>query len=294
MAVLRVLAILALCAFPSPGWAQPWADAYRKGDYQTAASLLHPIVLEPFLNISFTDPAPARHLAVMYARGLGVATDPIAACALAQIAEIATNMVAPQFAHSFAAYEEVRKEGARLLHDLCDGLGESDRLAAGRSVGCLSFGMPEEVVTVGGTAVRVSRGGIRVVGAADQDAAPDLVCAHVVSRVRPVTIAPPADAAPGVEARHFVEMFAWHAGHEPRGPGLRYLLNWRLYEVRGQHVGPVAVQILDRSDHWPTGLPPEIDGRFSLDMIRSGHVRWRIEGAPPRRGWIMLPDEKAQ
>jgi hypothetical protein len=29
-------------------------------------------------------------------------------------------------------------------------------------------------------------------------------------------------------------------------------------------------------------------------MIRSGQIRWRLDGAPPKRGVIMLREEKGQ
>ena len=81
---MRFLGIIVLCSVPCTAWAQPWADAYRAGDYRKAVDLLEPLVIgvEPLP----ADPEPARHLAMLYAQGLGVARDAALACAMAQTA----------------------------------------------------------------------------------------------------------------------------------------------------------------------------------------------------------------
>jgi hypothetical protein len=53
-----------------------------------AADLLHVIVTNPDNIGTPPDPEAARHLAVFYAKGLGVPRDPIAACALAETANM--------------------------------------------------------------------------------------------------------------------------------------------------------------------------------------------------------------
>jgi len=295
MPVVRILLIFALCSLPCAAAAQPWADAYRTGDYQKAADLLHPPVIEQGHELTFADPAPTRHLAVLYARGLGVARDPIAACSLAQMADMATQMAAPQYAQNIFAYEASLQESQRFIREYCEGLTQQDRLAASRSMGCFAFGMPEEVLTLGRQTVWVGRGGIRLEEAPEERFAPDLGCPQLVARLRPLTIAPPADAAPGVKARHFVELLAWQVGKEKLDPTLRYFLQWQMYELRGEKIDCVAREHLDSISKWPQpAVPPEFDARFSVEMIRSGHVRWRMEGVPPKRGWIMLPDEKTR
>jgi hypothetical protein len=141
MLAVRLAFVVATCVTPCAAAAQPWAEAVKAGDYRTASDLLHPLGIEQHQNPDATaDPAPARPLAGMYARGLGVPRDPIVACALAQAAEMAFSSV----------------------------------------------------------------------------------------------------------------------------------------------------------DRWPPALPSDFGDRFRLDMIRSGHVRWRLEGAPPKRGWIMLPEGESR
>lgn len=93
MPFVCLLALLVGCVLPSSAAAQGWLDAYNAREYDKAAVLLHEMVTDPEFVLTERDPLPARHLALLYAKGLGVAADPIAACALAQDAEMATQMV---------------------------------------------------------------------------------------------------------------------------------------------------------------------------------------------------------
>lgn len=291
---VRLFAILVLCAFPCAAAAQPWADAYRSGDYKKAADLLHPMIIEQGYEQTFADGTLTRHLAQLYARGLGVERDAVAACALAQMSDVAAHMSAPQYSQNPFAYEDSLKESQRFVGEHCDRLEPPARLAAGRSMGCFAFGMPEEAFTLGGRTVWVGRGGIRLAETPDEKFAPDLGCPQFVARVRPLTIAPPTDPAPGIGPRHFVELLAWQVG-KPRDSTLRYFLQWRLYELRGNSISVIAMEHVDSSNGWPNpALPPDFDARFTLEMIRSGHVRWRMAGAPPKRGWVMLPEKDAR
>jgi hypothetical protein len=285
MPVVCLLMVLALCTLPHAAMAQAWADAYQSGDYQKAAVLLQPLASD----MGSRDPAPARHLAMLYAQGLGVARDPIAACSLAQASEAAAHMAD---ASDIVAYEASLEESDQFVREHCDYLPEQDRLSATLSMGCFAFGMPEATLAVGRQTVLLGHGGIRL---ADTPPENLLGCPQVVARVRPLTIAPPSDAAPGVRARHFVELLAWRVGENPLDSSRRYTLVWQMYEPRQGRIGIAAEEELYSIATWPqAGLPPEFDARFRVEMIRSGHVHWRIEGAPPRRGWIMLPDEESR
>ena len=220
MPKVRLLIVLALCALPHTAAAQTWADAYQSGDYHKAAVLLQPLASD----MGSRDPAPARHLAMLYAQGLGVARDPIAACALAQASEAAAHMAE---ARNVVAYEASLEESDQFVHQHCDYLPEQDRLTATLSMGCFAFDMPEETLTIGRQTVLVGRGGIRLADTPQENL---IGCPQVVARVRPLTIAPPSDAAPGVGARDFVELLAWQAGENPLDSSRRYTL--RLADVR--------------------------------------------------------------
>jgi hypothetical protein len=296
MLAVRLVFLLAGCVIPCAAAAQPWAEAVKAGDYRRASELLHPIVIEQHQNRDATnDPAVARQLADMYARGLGVPRDPIVACALAQAAEMAFSMV-PEVVNSIQdihAYQAREKEWERFVRGYCGVLGQHDQHVAGRVFGCLTFGLPAPVLTVGAQTVWVALSGFSLTEGADKRFVVDLDCPQLVARLRALTIDSPADAAPGVKPRLFVEMLTWHYGGEQAGSS-KFALNWQMFELRGQKIEPFAIEHLYSVAKWPPALPPDFDERFRLEMIRSGHIRWRLEGAPPKRGWIMLPEGESR
>jgi hypothetical protein len=290
-----MLFIGALCAWPSAVSAQPWADAYKAGDYQNAADLLHPLVVQSVTQPESADPDPARLLATMYAQGQGVAQDPIAACSLAQAVNVATNFVAPtRYGGNNAAYDASLKEADAFAHKHCDTLTARDRDIASESLGCFGFGMPEDVLAFGSKSVRVGRGGISFADAGDKPLERLRNCPQLIARVRPLIIVPPSDAAPGVTARRFVEVLGWLSGQDSRDSTPVYVLQWELYEVHETKIDHVASEEFDVTHTWPVpALPPNLDARLTIEMIRSGHVHWKLDGAPAKRGWIALPAEQA-
>lgn len=292
---MRLLTVALLYALPLPASAQPWADAYQNGDYERAADLLHVVVTDAVARTTVNDdPVPARHLAVLYARGLGVEHDPIAACALAQWARMAGEQSAPRYASDVRAYERMIARADAFTREHCEQLADTDRLTASRSMGCFAFGMPEQVLELGRQRVRVGRHGITPADMDDTNASAftDLfMCPLAVAGVRATSLHPPADAAPGVTARHFVEVFSWHRNPPERPGQMSYVLTWTAYEIRKNVVAPVTFELVHAADRWPRpGLPSDLDLRGSLQMIRSGHVRWLIAGDPPKRSWILLPE----
>jgi hypothetical protein len=147
-------------------------------------------------------------------------------------------------------------------------------------------------LSVGGHTVWIALSGFNLAEGAQGPLIVDVGCSQRVARLRAVTIEPPGDAAPGVKARQFVEALAWQVGQET-GASNEYSLIWRMFELRGPKIEPVAMEQLYSVRKWSqTVLPPDFDSQFTVEMIRSGHVRWRLEGAPPKRGWIMLADEE--
>ena len=290
-----LLFILALCALPCAAAAQPWADAVKAGDYGRAADLLHPILFDLHQQASpGGDPEPARVLADLYARGRGVARDPIVACALARLSDMAANMNVPVMkdAQDFFAYQNRLKENERFVFQYCGDLSEHQRRVAGVAFGCLTFGIPEGTLSVGGHTVWIALSGFKLAEGAEGPLIVDVGCPQRVARLRAVTVEPPGDAAPGVKARQFVEALTWQVGQET-GVSSEYSLIWQMFELRGPKIAPVTMEQLYSVGKWSqTVLPPDFDTRLTVEMIRSGHVRWRLDGAPPKRGWIMLPDEE--
>jgi hypothetical protein len=292
----RMLLVGALCAWPSAASAQPWSDAYKSGDYQKAADLLHPLVLQQSQDNDYAEPEPAQRLATMYELGLGVPRDPILACALANFATRAVQNLAPRYAYDFAGFKAREAASDAYVHKQCATLSEQDGFTAGQSMGgCWGFGVRPDLFTVGSVMVRLDHRGIRLANAPERGFEADSVCLAIIARVRPFTIDPPTDAAPGVGRRHFVEVLGWSAGtYEGRRP-MTYVLQWQIYELQGKTIVPLATQQFDEIRQWPKpAVPFDFDARLTFEMIRSGHVRWKLDGAPPRRGWIMLPGEDAR
>jgi len=292
MPLVCLLVVIGIWSLPVPAQAQAWADAYRAADYQRAADLLYPILFESMMPGAYDDdPTPARHLAVLYARGLGVERDPIATCALAQTSGAAAHMSAPRYAHDIRGYEAMLAESERFVVDVCGALSDEDRLTASRSIGCFAFGMPEQILTVGRHSVSIGRKGVRLAGAdagtlAELQGCP-LAIAHITTR----TIGPPEDAAPGVKPRHFIELFSWHLGQNPTNHTLIYVLQWQPYEVSDAGIGLGGIAEVTTVVGWPGfRLPVDVASGPVMQMIRSGHVRWRIDGDPPKRGWLMLSE----
>jgi hypothetical protein len=284
----RTSAIVTLCLLPCAASAQTWRDALKKGDDQTAAALLQPLVVQsllPLMSIS-TDPEPARQLALMYAQGLGVPVDAVMACGLTQSVKGIIEREPGPLNYDFTAWQARVKEADALVHVRCDRLSEEDRSLAGRIL-CFTFGMPDEVMMLGSEAIRVDRAGIRLASDEGRRFEAPVNCPQLIARVRPLTMEPPADAAPGVKPRYFVDVLGWSAG-----PG-SYSLGWQLYELRNKKLELVVILELISSDSWPMpALPKDFDSRFTIEMIRTGHVHWKMDGAPPKRGWVMLPEKE--
>lgn len=272
---------------PCAAAAQPWREAYTRGDYRKAADLMHPIVVDPETVLP-ADPAVAEYLAVMYARGQGVPRDPVLACSLARFANKTAEVQSQD-------YIEATTRTARLADEHCSQLSDDDRRVASGIMGCFRFGLQEQVLELGGRRVYVGRLGILLEGANPPTSVSDgtLDCAQQFAQVRAATIEPPRDAAPGVAARHFIEVFAWF---EARGKFQRGLM-WHVYELQGETLQPVLAELLLNKpglDWAPPGLPREIEAGLTMQMIRSGHVRWRLEASPPLRGWILLPEGSSE
>ena len=298
MPLVRLLALLVGCLVPSASAAQAWLDAYNGSEYERAAVLLHEIVIDRDFLITGSDPLPTRYLALLYANGLGVPRDPIAACALAQDAAMATAMGPPTkpilTKEDADQYQAGLEEAEEFAAAHCGALSPADVVIASRSRGgCYAFGMPEQVVTVGEESVRIGRAGIALAETPDREAH-GLSCPAAIGRVRPVSLEPPENAARGVRARHFIELIAWRVGGDQRTRTRRYVATWQIYEVHPNGVRFTAEETLEEAERWPGAVvPSSFDARLTMEMIRSGHVRWRIDVAPPRRGWLMLPEERA-
>jgi hypothetical protein len=277
--MLRVALAVSLL-MPSAAAAQSWVDALQAKDYTRAAAILQAIVNEPEQLSTSIPPEPFAALATLYRDGLGVERNPALACGLAMTADFAHDSRRyPSDLASMRTREAALAESRAFVASLCDSLSDADREIAShfRAPGCFAFGMQEQVFAVNGAPVHVGRLGI---SATDPDVE-TFMCMALVTSVRHVSVQPPRDAAPGITPRDFIEVQFWtaaRAGNEFHGW-------WRLVEVRRGRLLPGMVEPVLKVSGWPAGriLPPP-----SYEMLRSGHVRWKIDGQPPRRGWLML------
>jgi len=296
MPAVCLLMLIGIWLLPFSVQAQAWADAVRAADYQRAADLLHPIVAESFVRgTADDDPAPSRQLAVLYAHGVGVERDPIAACALAQTSNMAAQMSAPRYAADIRRYDALITESEQFVGDLCGSLAYEDRVAASRSIGCPAFGLRAQILMVGRHSVRIDREGIRLAGA-DAGAVVELQgCPLAIAHITTRTIGPPDNPAPGIGPRHFVELFSWHLSQGPKSQTLTYVQQWQPYEVSEAGIGFGGIAEVTTATGWPgLGLPAGLATVPVMEMIRSGHVRWRIDGNPPRRGWLMRSEARTR
>jgi len=295
---IRLVTVLITCALPAVASAQPWLEAHKAGEYAKAANLLHEIVSDEATVLRGGDLGVLRLLAQMYKDGLGVPRDPVGACSLAQDAQMAAQMnpwTRPMVTmDDVRTYQAFQKEAEDFSAALCGALSGSDLLTASKSRGgCYSFGMPEETIFLGTHFVRISRAGIVLASTPERDMGGLFGCYLAIALVRARTIDVPENAPASIAPRHFIELFAWRRNNVPAGTDGTFTLGWQIFEIQGKEMLPRLPEIiLAASSSIQEGLPAGIEARVTFQMVRSGHVLWRVEGAPPRRGWLMLPDTK--
>ena len=296
--IARFLTLLVSCTLPAVASAQPWRDAFQAGEYAKAANLLHEVATAPE-RVLHGDPDALRLLAEMYRDGLGIPRDPIGACSLAQDAELAAQMTPParpmQTMDDALAYQALQTQAHDFAAAICGALSGLDLLAAGRSRGgCYGLGMPEKTIRLGNQSVRLSRSGIVLAETPEQDMGGLFMCHIAIALVRSRTVDVPENAPPSIGPRHFVELFAWRRNAVPAGEDGTFVLSWQLFEVQGKEMMPRLPFdiVLGTSSSIPQGLPAGVEAGLTLQMVRSGHVLWRVDGAPPKRGWLMLADPK--
>jgi hypothetical protein len=237
--------------------------AFVRGDYATAAQVLQAI----------TDrwPGPvddeaAFFMATMYANGLGVAPDPVRACALffrGQIMPAAGNP--PFFRLNQALFGE--------LQTRLGSTGQGDCLLLA-TLG-LHHGFEPVTITLGpGHWIRMTLSGEK------QNVVADIVYGGNQSQVEVGLSLSPGTRFLPVEhtklqaggTRHFLQFFQWI----PEGSA--WSLLWRLDEVVGDRLENVAGEMLYTADGTQPPRAPDFDvQRFvSLGVNQYGHVEWTV------------------
>lgn len=266
-----------LAAVPAVAAAQTPAAPIAAGSETSEVEKLQAIVAEQVqIAAAYQPPGPARRLAALYAAGSVVPRDLVLACSLASFARLMSGE---------------RDEG---YNAVCDALTETERSVATKSFDCFLFNLETGTMRLGAHTVVVDRLGIRLAGAPVEPpprAGGRIPCAVLVARIQPRTVAPPDGAAPGVGERSFVELLTWQSGGMTTAG--RYVLHWTMFEVQSGKMAMVVDIPFRETIAWPNpSLPSDVADGISMEMVRSGNVRYRIQGGPPSRGWILMPGKE--
>ena len=284
----RLLCTLALLAaavvtasgadVPAASAAASWGTAVKRGDYATAATLLHQHVFEPERPVKMPDPAALKQLALLYAEGKGVARDSVLACGLLRAHAVATTKTTKSAAASRAAQALVEKH--------CGPLSVSERAAAFAAMTCprigLSRGEPIRLASNWTIQFNDRSAAITQNGVTREQALPgDLLCRSQVLMMRHSTV--PGFGARG-RTRHMIEQVTVQSSR--RNGVLTRDLVWQLYEVRGLELDLAAVQRWQEpGSAWPAPALPEALARgVSFTVHGGGAVEYTIDDA--RRGRI--------
>jgi hypothetical protein len=279
-----LLAAISLLTVTLPAPAQTWRELYDRGEYEKAAELLHPEVIEAqTLDVPFPDLDAAEALGRLYRDGRGVPKDTVFACSLFTLAH-----------HSDNDWRTVARL-ERLRDDVCGSLSAEARHEALEMMTCPKFGVDLQGYSLDAEHwVEVSRLGIRVRFKAREhiERFPNS-CDQVIPVVRYTRVEPLADSA-ARGPRHFLEIFSWTGS--AKGGQRRQTLSWYLVEILGTSADARAAEMLreEAGSRWPHPRVPAEFVNVSLHMAPDGAVHWRFDGST-RAGVVeRLPVEVAE
>lgn len=260
--------------------ADTWSTAYKRGDYETAATLLHRAVFE-HPGAQAPDPAAVKQLALLYGDGKGVERDPILACGLLR-AHAAATAGAPR------GTAAARRAAAAIVDRYCAMLQAPQRAAAVAAATCPRIGLkrgatmtlePGLAIQFNDRSATITRHG----ETREQPLAGGPLCGRQVIRVRHTPIAPAPGSSAGL--RHVIEFVtvqsAWRNG------AVSHDMVWQLYEVRGLELDLAAVQRWrEPGSAWPAPALPDPLVRGAAFTVRGSALDYEIPDAPPRRGTV--------
>jgi len=275
---LCTIAILAAGVVPAyASEADTWGTAVKRGDYATAATLLHRHVFEPDRPAKNPDPAALKQLALLYVDGKGVTRDPVLACGLLRAHAVATAKIAKTGPAARAAQALVERH--------CGSLSAPDRAAAFAAMTCPRIGLSRgEPIRLGsGWTIQFNdrSATITLNGRTREQPLPgDLLCRSQVLMLRSSTI--PGFGSRG-RTRHVVEQVTVQSSR--RNGVLTRDLVWQLYEVRGLELDLAAVQRWQEAGSaWPAPSLPDALLRGVSFTIENDGVEYAIDDT--RRGRI--------
>jgi hypothetical protein len=258
--------------------ADTWGTAVKRGDYVTAATLLHRHVFEPERPSKTPDAAALKQLATLYAEGKGVGRDAVLACGLMRAHAVATTKTAKTGPAARAAQKLVERH--------CTPLSVAERAAAFAAMTCPRIGLSrgEPMRLASGWTIQFNDRSATITrnGQSREQALPgELLCRSQVLLLRHSTI--PAFGS-RARAREVVEQVTVQSSR--RGGVLTRDLVWQLYEVRGLELDLAAVERWQEpGSAWPAPAVPEPLLRgVSFTVLGSGAIEYSIDDA--RRGKI--------
>ena len=272
------LALLAASVVPASG-ADSWGTAVKRGDYATAATLLHQHVFEPERPAKSPDPAALKQLALLYAEGKGVARDAVLACGLLRAHAVATTKIVKTGAAARAAQALVERH--------CGLLSAADRAAAFAAMTCPRIGLSrgEPIKLASGWTIQFNDRSATIThnGQTREQALPgDLLCKSQVLLLRHSMI--PGFGSRG-RARHMIEQVTVQSSR--RAGVLTRDLVWQLYEVRGLERDLAAVQRWQEpGSAWPAPALPASLLRGVSYTVHADAIEYEIDES--RRGRITL------
>jgi hypothetical protein len=272
---LCTIALLVAGAVPAYA-ADSWGTAVKRGDYATAATLLHQHVFEPERPAKGADPAALKQLALLYAEGKGVPRDAVLACGLLRAHAVAAAKASKTGPAARAAQARVERH--------CGALSAADRAAAFAAMTCPRIGLSrgEPIKLAAGWTIQFNDRSATIThdGKTREQALPgDLLCRSQVLMLRHSTI-------PGfgrTRTRHVIEQVTVQSSR--RAGVLTRDLVWQLYEVRGLELDLAAVQRWqDTGSAWPAPALPASLQRGVSYTVHPDAVEYEIDQS--RRGRI--------
>lgn len=274
---LSTAVFVLLAAVPASS-ADSWGIAVKRGDYATAATLLHRNVFESERQARATDPAALKQLALLYAGGKGVTRDPVLACGLLRAHAVAISKTSRSTTAMRAAQALVERH--------CAPLSATERAAAFAAMSCPRIGLTrgESMQLEPGWTIRFNDRSATIArdGQSREQALPgDLLCRSQVLLMRHSTIEP---ATRRGRTRHVIEHLTVQSAR--RAGVLTRDLVWQLYEVRGLELDLAAVERWQEpGSAWPAPAVPDALRRgVSFTGYGSGAIEYAIDDS--RRGRI--------
>jgi hypothetical protein len=255
-----------------------WGTAVKRGDYATAATLLHRHVFESERPVKTPDAAALKQLALLYADGKGVGRDAVLACGLLRAHAIAITKASKTGPAARAAQ--------KLVEQHCTPLSAGDRAAAFAAMTCPRIGLSrgEPIRLAAGWTIQFNDRSATITrnGESREQALPgELLCRSQVLLLRHKTI--PGFGSRG-RAREMIEQVTVQSSR--RGGVLTRDVVWQLYEVRGLELDLAAVQRWQEpGSAWPApSVPDALQRGVSFTVHTTGVIEYSIDDA--RRGTI--------